>query len=276
VSTQSDDTKDRFGIEKKYPTIQGGREWFAKWDNGITRSVLSGDRDPYDSEFLVTGDVREARIMGDGRLRMSGDAPRFSIYDNAGGQTWQNVEQTAYFYLEDQNQPIGSDYGIALEARYGDFGPFFEEHQCSQDLGYSYAVAQRYKNARSFTQKEVIDHGAYTNSMMNMYPYGTGVDMPKNKWFGLKLVIRNMDSNSKVNIEFWFDKLANNNWVKLFEFTDSGNWFATRSGVNANDCQDRPLNWIILHHTNAVRFRADYANPVYIGSASVREIAPLP
>ncbi len=39
--------------------------------------------------------------------------------------------------------------------------------------------------------------------------------------------------------------------------------------------KDRPDNWVILHPTDAVRFRADYANPVYVKDASVREIDPL-
>jgi len=215
-------------------------------------------------------------IMGGGQLKMVGDWPRFTIHDDVGGKTWQNVEQTAYFLVENQNQPQNSDFGIALEARYGDFGPFFPEDKCRNDLGYSYNIAQRYREARSFTQKEVIDHGAYTGLEMITYPYGPGVDMPQNQWFGIKLVIRNMNDNSEVYIEYWFDELADNNWVKLFEFTDDGDWFANRSGRGGADCKDRLDNWVILYPTDAVRFRADYANPVYVKDASVREIEPIP
>ena len=84
-----------------------------------------------------------------------------------------------------------------------------------------------------------------------------------------------MDFDSKVHIEYWLDKSADNIYEKLFEFTDDGDWSAKRKGKNGRDCKDRPDNWVILHPTDAVRFRADYANPVYVKDASVREIGPL-
>ena len=39
-------TVDKFGIAKLQPTISGGREWVAKWDNGLART-LGNQKDPY-------------------------------------------------------------------------------------------------------------------------------------------------------------------------------------------------------------------------------------
>ena len=38
VSIASTGNTDKFGIEEIYPTVAGGKEWFSKWDNRISRT----------------------------------------------------------------------------------------------------------------------------------------------------------------------------------------------------------------------------------------------
>ena len=121
---------DKFGITEIYPSV--GREWYANWDNRSPVEMPAGGggtRDPQDPESLVTG-IGRGTVMGDGRFKLEGDAPRVHIIDkdasrelktvgNSSVSLWKNTEVTAYFFVEHQNQTIDDDRGIGIEARLG-------------------------------------------------------------------------------------------------------------------------------------------------------------
>ena len=272
----SSESVDKFGITKLNPTIANGREWFSKWDNGIKRDVISGDK--YDPEFRPSGTRTKMYVTGDadGSLEVRGDWPRFNVIDPAKSKTWRNVEVTYYVKLISQNQG-SDDKGIAAEVRDGDFGPYPDGY----DLGYSYNHGLRY-NGRVFFQKEVADHCLYTSGIKTVRPWDTSNGaFPTNKWLGFKYIVRNMDGGESVKMELYVDKTNGANggtWEKLIEYTDDGGWNAspTMDCVSKNLVPKRPLDWVINNATYDVRFRSDYANPVMWKDVSIREVAPLP
>nr|WP_294804504.1 hypothetical protein [uncultured Nitrososphaera sp.] len=282
------------GVVRLNPTADGGREWNSFYMFNRQAYALTdggGQRDKVDNALLFTG-VGSATIMGDGTIKLEGDFPRLHIsdprvtqhtpYPRTDVQMWKNIEFTCYFFVQNQNEPVGTDLGVALEARLGDFGPLapdgclsYQYSQTGEPLGYSYNTYCRYNQGKVGVQKEVMDHGAYTNSPPLGYAFG-GSNVPFGQWFGMKLVLRNMNADSAVKIETYVDKDDTQNWQKVGEFDDAGGWAARPGGVNAAACPARPLDMIINWATPDIRIRADYAAPVYIKNLSCREIDPLP
>lgn len=84
---------DRFGISELYPSATNGTEWYSVWDNGYTRTIGSGQRDPYDNNFEVTGNG-EVTIDGEdeGITTITGGDPRMRVPDI----DFENVEITFY------------------------------------------------------------------------------------------------------------------------------------------------------------------------------------
>lgn len=283
------------GVAELYATMAEGRKWntYYLFNRGATLLTNGGgQRDTTDPEILFTG-VGQAEITGDGMIKLTGDFPRIHIIDTKakmsvpnppvdGVKIWKNIEMTAYFYAESQNQPSGADTGIALEARLGDFGPLAPD-QClsyefasgGQPLGYSYNTFIRYNQGKIGIQKEVKDHGAYTADPPQGFAFG-GSNMPYGRWFGVKFIVRNYDGDSKVRLETYLDRDATNVWTKIGERLDSGGWTGRVGGVNAAVCPARPLDMIINWGTPDIRIRADYANSVWVKWLSCREIDPLP
>lgn len=280
-----------FGITEIYPSA--GREWYANWDNRSPVEIPAGgggSRDPQDPETLVTG-IGRGTVMGDGRFKLEGEAPRVHIIDNDASRElktvgnsvslWKNTEVTAYFFVEHQNQSSDVDKGIGIETRLGDYVGNYLPDMCQTQesegdaLGYSYNTFMRYNGARSAVQKEIKDQEMYTDGVGDINPFGSG-DMPLNKWFGLKLVTVNYNDDKNVKLEVWFDEEGNNHWRKIIEFGDDGHWSAgDEDGENANNCPQRPDNMVITWGTPDVRIRADYSDPVYLKNVSVREIGQL-
>lgn len=73
---------DKFGISKLYPSATNGTEWYSTWDNGYTIIIGSGQRDPYDNNFEVTGN-REVTIDGEdeGIATITSGASRMRVPD---------------------------------------------------------------------------------------------------------------------------------------------------------------------------------------------------
>jgi hypothetical protein len=283
---------DKFGITEIYPSV--GREWYANWDNRSPVEMPAGGggtRDPQDPESLVTG-IGRGTVMGDGRFKLEGDAPRVHIIDkdasrelktvgNSSVSLWKNTEVTAYFFVGHENQTIDDDRGIGIEARLGDYVGNYLPDMCQTPesegdaLGYSYNTFMRYNGSRTAVQKEIKDQVMYTDGVGDINPFGSG-DMPLHKWFGLKLVTVNYNDDKNVKLEVWFDEEGNNHWRKILEFRDDGHWSAgEEDGENANNCPQRPDNMVIAWGTPDVRIRADFSDPVYLKNVSVREIGQL-
>jgi hypothetical protein len=87
--------KDQFEITMLNPTIPGGREWFSSWNNEISRTLSSGEKDPEDPEFHMRGKNGKIKIDVQGIAELCGDSPRMYVY-NMHKPKWKNVEITFY------------------------------------------------------------------------------------------------------------------------------------------------------------------------------------
>ena len=260
------------GIKMLYPTKENGRAWAANWLNGKKRTILSGDRDPFDPRFIVRGDG-SVSINGEGIAQLQGDAPRMYIYDSAKSEKWNNVEVTVYAKRISETGTMSSQ-GIVIGAR--------SEHQDATPeapcFGPTYYGRLLY-DGRAVFQKEVIHEGAYSSNKPSenskvKWETKNGT-MPKNVWIGIKFIVKtNLDGKS-VKLELYRDLTDGENggtWEKVAEYTDNGNWSQTDSGVNVVKKCGYPTNKVLLQPGTSVFIRNDKINNMQYKFFSIREI----
>lgn len=277
---------DRFGVAMIYPTIQDGRQWDSKWDNGVARTFGNSQNDPYDPLFKTSkngggfGDG-SYKTSGDGVLKISGKYPRMYVLDDRAD--WTNVEITVYgMRVADTNIAWA---GIQAYAR-TNHGAIGDEDTNSCDTrGYG---AQLTYPGKFLFEKETSHHednGYAQVGQKTVWSSG----MPKNTWIGYKFVVRDIDGGKHVKLETYMDTTGGKNggtWVKVGEFTDTGSNFGTnnascKSGISAGlpltSSNDRPGSETGRPNV-AVYFRSDGVSTdgLQYKWASIREVAPLP
>lgn len=259
-------------ISKLYPTVTNGRVWVANWSNSLYRKVESGDRDRYDSDFIVRGDGAVV-IDGNGIATVTGSAPRMYVYDMAKAKKWKNVEVTIYMKRISETGTTSSQ-GIVIGAR--------SEHQDATEAkpcyGRTYYGRLLY-DGRAVFQKEVIHEGAYSinkPSESNKAKWTTSNGtMPKNSWIGVKFIVRtNLDGKS-VHLELYRDLTNGKNggtWEKVADYTDTGSWAQTDTGVNVKKLCGYEAGSVLTNAGTSVFVRNDAIKKVQYKLFSVREI----
>lgn len=260
------------GIINLYPTKENGRTWSDSWANGLSRKLISGQSDPSDKEFVERGNGTVS-IDGKGIADLSGDAPRMYVLDPKRKETWQNVEVTVYAKRINETDSLSSQ-GIVIGAR--------SEHQdatlANPCLGATYYGRLLY-DGRAVFQKEVIHEGAYSINMPSeknraTWPTIDGT-MPKNKWIGVKFIVKNNPDNKSVKLELYRDLTDGQNggtWEKVAEYTDSGDWSQTDSNTNIAKVCGYGANKILINPGTSVFIRNDKIKDMLYKSFSIREI----
>ena len=271
---------DKWGIKELNPTITNGREWFNAWDNGIPRTIIVGNQDPFDPTgwFRVTGNgsgVETPKVYIDGKdvAIMSGHQPRMYIYDPSLRLKWQNTEVTVYGKRISETA-LESSQGINIGARsnHQDQG---KPSNCGVDTYYSRML---YNGIGNFAKElNWPKDSKKPNSRLHLdwlTPYGS-ITMPRDVWIGHKFVIRNVDGGTHVRLEMWRDLTNGTNggdWKLVLAYTDDGNWPAPAT----LDCHDTKLNRIILDQNPSVFIRNTDISSAQYKYFSIREIASLP
>lgn len=209
---------DRFGIEKIYPTKQGGNEWFVDMNNP------TGD-------LKNIGNVAFAK-NSDGSWHVFANQIRMEAWSPA-NEKWHNVEITMYAKMD------GSTSASDLLQMYSRGGHHSSKDPCS---GSAYK-ARLYEDGRAAWTKEVT-HPAYaTNRDVEQVTGSIG-----GKWIGFKAVIYNVvkDGQTYVRLESYIDDdvteangnlVVKNNWKLASVVEDRGGWatpdsdFASYCGV---------------------------------------------
>ncbi len=225
---------DKFGIEEIYPVANNGPVWYINNedpqsdDNFYFRSSEDIDLEEEEGE----GGQEEFRMDAETGTERHG----VRIHVDSPNGVWKNVEMSGYFKLVD-----GQDE-FTLIARHG---PSYHEDGGCDAYGY-YGMLSAEGDA--FFKKKTYHHGggytARTAVAENV------VSEIQDRWIGIKFMVYDVD-NGDVKLELWIDDGdETNNWRKVTEYIDNGEWETDESHC------DRPDDYIIDSGTRA-SFRVD-------------------
>src|SRR5919112_1573052 len=224
---------DKFGIEEIYPVANNGPVWY-----------INNDDPQSDDNFYFRSsediDLEEEEEGGQEEFRMDAETGTerhgVRIHVDSPSGVWKNVEMSGYFQLID-----GQDE-FTLIARHG---PSYHEDGGCDAYGY-YGMLSAEGDA--FFKKKTYHHvGGYT--ARTAVAENVVSEIP-DRWIGIKFMVYDVD-NGDVKLELWIDDGdETNNWRKVTEYIDNGEWETEESHC------DRPDDYIIDSGTRA-SFRVD-------------------
>jgi len=279
---QLDSKFDKFGIEKIYPTKNGGEEWFINMNN------IYEDRQFYpfgesvskysNSNLIITkNDDLSWKIKSKNNLAKV----RMNVYTSDGyhpediktldqseledqgymqsTKDWKNVEITGYIKLNNNNIPI--DEGRFTWYNRG--GHHTEGEPCE---GVAYKGDLFFSGDNRFAKEQWHVSYFFTEVKKNL-------NTIKDKWIGYKFIVYNLEkpsdpSKTNVKMESWIDYNNNGKWLKINEYTDIGKW--GNSGKKCDGKKDQKITW----GGPIATFRWDWADDVDFKNFSIREIQP--
>lgn len=269
---------DKWGIKELNPTKTNGNVWFSTWDNGISRTVNSGNHDPYDPTnwFIVRGNGSGTTspavyVDGKGVATMSGNQPRMYVYDPTMKKKWLNSEITVYGKRVSETD-LDSSQGINIGAR-SNHQDQSKSSNCNADTYYSRML---YNGVGNFAKELNWPKDAKApSSIFHLDWSNYGGTIPYNVWIGHKFVLRNIDGETHVKLEMWRDLtngLNGGDWKLMVSYTDTGNWFVSETP----GCATTELNKIIFEANPSIFIRNTDISSAQYKYFSVREIDSLP
>lgn len=254
------------GIKQIYPTAPGGETWFFNPDNPD-----DGQFDPNGADISKNADgswhldpgttrmlafTKSAGLLSDSAR---GNLPTYdySELEQIGHwyklTDWKNTEMTGYFKVTDTQSGDGISF-VTRSVRHN-------EAVADGCGGSSYHNNIRFEG--TFQYKKEQWHVNYDNLPPSKNSIGSIMD----KWVGFKGVVYNLP-NGNVKLESYVDKNNNNQWEKVQELTDSGNWGDDMTHCNA-DNDGAQITWgspMIIFKSTGVTY--DFKK------LSIRQIVP--
>ena len=220
---------DKYGIRKLYPDAVGSTAstmWYFDMDNPTKDPRLGNEeraglkKQPDGSWYLDgMGGTTKGQVRIEGRCESR-------------NKKWLNGEVTVYAkYLNDlpnsATEPGAYAYQVYLRGA---------NHSTSNPcIGSCYKI--RIRKDKGVAIVKEIQHPQYSSNRLGTRKINQDI---KGKWLGVKQVVYNFIQNNKtvVKIEIWVDENVTdsngnlqikNNWQKIAETVDSGNWKAMDS-----------------------------------------------
>jgi hypothetical protein len=226
---------DKFGIEEIYPVANNGAVWYIN-----SEDPQSDDNFYFRSSEDIELEEEEEEEGGQEEFRMDAETgtERHGVrihVDSPNGE-WKNVEMSGYFKLLD-----GQDQ-FTLIARHG---PSYHGDGGCDAYGY-YGMLSVEGDA--FFKKKTYHHGGgYTERTAVAENV---VSELQDRWIGIKFMVYDVD-NGDAKLELWIDDGdETNNWKKVTEYIDDGEWETDESHCDRSD------DYIIDSGTRAT-FRVD-------------------
>ena len=280
---KSDSTFDKFGIEKIYPTKNGGEEWFMNMNNIYEDNQFypygESDSKYSNGNLIITkNDDLSWKIKSKNNLAKV----RMNVYTSEGyhpeliktldhseledqgymqsKKDWKNIEITGYIKLNNNNIPLN-------EGRftwYNRGGHHTDGEPCE---GVAYKGDIFFSGDNRFAKEQWHVSYFFTYVKKNLNPI-------KDKWIGYKFIVYNLEkpsdrSKSIIKMESWVDYNNDGKWVKINEYTDKGKW--GDAGKKCDGKKDQIITW----GGPIATFRWDRADDVDFKNFSVREIQPF-
>jgi hypothetical protein len=245
---------DKFGILKIYPTKLGGREWFIDMNNPTKDpefKVGSNITRQLDGSWQISGRVDNGTYVGEVRME---------VLRLPGSEEWKNVEMTGYAKIIPIMNPNDS---LVWSVRGG-------RHNTTVPCEGTALKGGININGTVSWAKEIWHTGGYTDKRAE----AQGTNSIIGRWIGWKVVVYNMNNDTAVKMESYLDNKANNQWLKVTDFTDNGGWYANSPdpvfyGANCGKAKD----YIITKGGPLAIFRSDNMTWNF-KDLSVREIQP--
>ena len=250
-SYDDDNTIDKFGIKKMYPTTQGGREWFIDMINPKSDGIFS-----ITSNYNITK-------QRDASWRIDAPMVRMNIDTLPGVEPWKNIEITGYAKVVSKSSS-SNNTDLDWSARGGIQNSSIPCEGTALHGGLHIDGSVGWK-------KEIWQVGGYTTERAKAKIL---TDSILGRWIGWKVVMYNINNDTAVKMESYIDNKNSNYWVKVADLIDNGGWFANSPdnifySANCGKAKD----YIITNGGPIVTFRSD--NLVWdFKNLSVREIIP--
>jgi hypothetical protein len=250
-SYDDNNTIDKFGIKKMYPTTQGGREWFIDMINPKSDGIFS-----ITSNYNITK-------QRDASWRIDAPMVRMNIDTLPGDKQWKNIEITGYAKVVSKSSS-SNNTDLDWSARGGIQNSSMPCEGTALHGGLHIDGSVGWK-------KEIWQVGGYTTERAKAKIL---TDSILGRWIGWKVVMYNINNDTAVKMESYIDNKNSNYWVKVADLIDNGGWFANSPdnifySANCGKAKD----YIITNGGPIVTFRSD--NLVWdFKNLSVREIIP--
>jgi hypothetical protein len=260
-------SNDKFGIIEIYPTSNYGETWFFNSTNPD-----DGQFDPNKANITKNSDGSWHVQPGITRMlaftKSSGDLSD-AIRSNLSTYNYSQLSQIGYWYkpTDWKNVEITGYFKPLASEGYNDISLVSRSvrHSTNVDEGCG---------GSSYHNNIGINNGAFrfkkeqwhVDYMITPY-FNTTVGSIMNKWIGFKGIVYNLP-NGSVKLESYIDKDDNNQWMKVAELLDNGNW-----GNDMTHCGAKTEGAVINWGSPMIIFKSDYITYDF-KNLSAREIAP--
>jgi hypothetical protein len=244
-----DNTTDKFGIKKMYPTSEGGMEWYIDMINPKNDGV-----------FSITDNYNITK-QKDGSWRIDVPNVRMNVITPPGAEPWKNVEITGYAKVVSTSSNVTTALDWSARGGRQNAGIPCEGTALHGGLYIDGSVGWK---------KEIWQHGGYTDERGK----AKVTDPILGRWIGWKVVMYNINNDTAVKMESYLDNKNTNYWVKVTDLVDDGGWYAdTPDNIFYSANCGKAKDYIIINGGPIVTFRSDYL-VLDFKKLSVREIVP--